>query len=74
LDQEELVHVCITSDENTIGGMIALVNSIDKNTKQPVMYHLVVDSGSLAHICTHQVSSTCSVNPHLIGEFHNGFS
>lgn len=50
LEQEDIVHVCITSDENTIGGMVALINSIDLNTKHPVMYHLVVDSSSLAHI------------------------
>ena len=44
------VHVCITSDENTLGGMIALINSIDLNSKHPVKYHLVVDKGSIEHV------------------------
>lgn len=52
LDQGDIIHVCITSDENTLGGMVALVNSIDLNTRHPVMFHLVVDQNSLAHIKT----------------------
>ncbi|KAL4221725.1 hypothetical protein ACF0H5_019980 [Mactra antiquata] len=50
LTKEDLIHVCITSDENTIGGMIALINSIDQHTKHPVMFHLVVDATSLGHL------------------------
>ena len=46
----DIVHVCITSDQNTLGGMIALVNSIDQNSKSPVMYHLVVDAESVVHL------------------------
>ena len=44
------VHVCITSDENTLGGMVALINSVDQHSKQPVKYHLVVDQGSVEHL------------------------
>jgi hypothetical protein len=50
LAQADIVHVCITSDENTIGGMIALINSIDQNTKHPVMFHLLVDAESVVHL------------------------
>ncbi|XP_060579357.1 glycosyltransferase 8 domain-containing protein 1-like [Ruditapes philippinarum] len=52
LAQADVVHVCITSDENTIGGMIALINSIDQNTKHPVMFHLLVDAESVVHLRT----------------------
>lgn len=47
---KDAVHVCITSDENTLGGMIALINSIYSNTKHPVFFHLVVDEASLDHL------------------------
>lgn len=50
LSQEDVVHVCMTSDVNTIGGMIALINSIYQNTKHPVMFHLVVDEQSVVHL------------------------
>lgn len=50
LEQEDIVHVCLTSDENTIGGMIALINSIDQNTKHPVMFHLLIDVKSVVHL------------------------
>jgi len=50
LSQDDVVHVCITSDANTLGGMVALINSIDQHTRHPVMFHLVVDANSLAHI------------------------
>ncbi|WAR14504.1 GL8D1-like protein [Mya arenaria] len=52
LEQDDVVHVCITSDENTLGGMVALINSIDQNTHHPIMFHLVVDQNSLTHIKT----------------------
>lgn len=52
LSQGDVVHVCITSDENTLGGMVALINSIDQHTTHPVMYHLVVEEQSLVHIKT----------------------
>ncbi|BFZ07580.1 hypothetical protein BsWGS_10619 [Bradybaena similaris] len=46
----KVVHVCITSSKNTLGGMVALMNSIVSNTKSPVKFHLVVDSDSMDHI------------------------
>ncbi|VDI23066.1 Hypothetical predicted protein [Mytilus galloprovincialis] len=47
---KDAVHVCITSDKNTIGGMIALINSIYSNTKHHVFFHLVVDAESQDHL------------------------
>ena len=46
----DTVNVCITSDKYTLMGTIALINSIDQNSKHPVKYHLVVDKGSGNHI------------------------
>ncbi|CAG5132519.1 unnamed protein product [Candidula unifasciata] len=46
----KVVHVCITSDKNTLGGMVTLMNSIVSNTKSPVKFHLVVDSDSTDHL------------------------
>lgn len=48
----DTVHVCITSDKNTLGGMVALINSIDLNSKHPVKFHLVVDRESVEHLKT----------------------
>lgn len=45
----DAVHVCIMSDANTLGGMMALINSIRVHTKHNVMFHLVVDDDSLEH-------------------------
>ncbi|XP_059163725.1 glycosyltransferase 8 domain-containing protein 1-like [Physella acuta] len=47
---KQALHVCITSDEKTLGGMIALINSIISNTKSPVKFHLVVDENSMDHV------------------------
>lgn len=47
---KDAIHVCITSDQNTLGGMIALVNSIHSNTKHKVFFHLVVDAESKDHL------------------------
>jgi lipopolysaccharide biosynthesis glycosyltransferase len=47
---EKFIHVCITSDKNTLGGMVTLMNSIVSNTRSQVKFHLVVDSDSLDHI------------------------
>lgn len=49
-NESEVVHVCITSDGNTLGGMIALINSIVSNTKHHVKFHLVTDDDSLEHL------------------------
>lgn len=47
---KDAIHVCITSDRNTLGGMIALINSIHSNTKHNVFFHLVVDAPSKDHL------------------------
>ncbi|CAC5376861.1 Glycosyltransferase 8 domain-containing protein 1 [Mytilus coruscus] len=47
---KDAVHVCITSDKNTIGGMVALINSIYSNTKHHVFFHLVLDAESQDHL------------------------
>ncbi|XP_029643563.1 glycosyltransferase 8 domain-containing protein 1 [Octopus sinensis] len=44
------VHVILASDENTIGGMIATMNSIYSNTKHNVMFHLIVSEHSVDHV------------------------
>lgn len=46
----DAVHVCITSDKNTVGGMVTLMNSILSNTRSEVRFHLVVDEESLDHV------------------------
>lgn len=46
----DAVHVVLASDENTMGGMIATMNSIFSNTKHKVMFHLIVDEGSVDHL------------------------
>ncbi|XP_069106378.1 glycosyltransferase 8 domain-containing protein 2-like [Argopecten irradians] len=43
----DAIHVCIMSDKKTIGGMMALVNSIRINTKHNVMFHLFVERSSI---------------------------
>ncbi|XP_005097020.1 glycosyltransferase 8 domain-containing protein 1 [Aplysia californica] len=49
-NSKEVIHVCITSDKNTVGGMVALMNSIVSNTKSRVKFHLVVDEESMDHL------------------------
>ncbi|XP_046375843.2 glycosyltransferase 8 domain-containing protein 1-like isoform X1 [Haliotis rufescens] len=46
----DVVHVCITTSKNTVGGAIALINSIISNTKSPVMFHIVSDLDSMDQI------------------------
>ena len=41
--KQELVHVAFTSDENTLIGTVAAVNSIWKNSKHPVKFLLVTN-------------------------------
>lgn len=45
-----MMHIVITSDKHTLGGMIATMNSIYSNTRHDVMFHLVVDDESFDHI------------------------
>ena len=47
---DRAVHVVITSDSNTMGGMVALINSILTNTKALVFFHLVTDARSSTHL------------------------
>ncbi|GFO13210.1 glycosyltransferase 8 domain-containing protein 1-like [Plakobranchus ocellatus] len=49
-DALDIVHVCITSDGKTLGGMIALINSILTNTKHHVKFHLVTDDDNADHL------------------------
>ncbi|KAK7501817.1 hypothetical protein BaRGS_00006903 [Batillaria attramentaria] len=46
------VHVVITSDGNTVGGMLTLINSIVSNTEATVMFHLVTDQETKDHLQT----------------------
>ncbi|GAB1606060.1 glycosyltransferase 8 domain-containing protein 1-like [Argonauta hians] len=49
-NQTNLIHVILASDEHTIGGMIAAMNSVYSNTKHNVMFHLVVAQESVDHL------------------------
>lgn len=44
------VQVAIVSDKHTLGGMIALINSIYTNTNATVQYHLIVTRKSHEHL------------------------
>ena len=44
------VHVMICADSPSLMGLIALVNSIRKNTNVTVMYHLVTDDKTVHHL------------------------
>eukprot|EP00118_Oscarella_pearsei_P011042 m.70992 g.70992 ORF g.70992 m.70992 type:complete len:390 (+) comp35724_c0_seq1:811-1980(+) len=44
------VHVMICADKKSLGGLIALVNSIRKNTNSAVLYHLVTDEDTVDHL------------------------
>ncbi|XP_062505661.1 glycosyltransferase 8 domain-containing protein 1-like isoform X2 [Corticium candelabrum] len=46
------VHIMICSDENTLGGMVALINSIRLHTNTSVIFHLVTDEASHNHLKT----------------------
>lgn len=50
--RDEVVHVVITSDSNTVGGMVTLVNSIVSNTDATLMFHLIVDRDTKDHLQT----------------------
>ena len=58
----ETIHVCITSDKNTLGGAIALINSIVSNTKSRVMFHIVTDEESMDHLRYVQSSKYTKAN------------
>lgn len=48
--EREAIHVIIPSNGKRIAGMMALVNSITKNTRNPVEFHLVSDQQGAAQI------------------------
>ena len=48
--KERGVQVVITSDSNTVGGMVALINSIISNTETPVFFHLITDQATSKHL------------------------
>ena len=48
--QDKAVHVVITSDSNTLGGMVALINSIVSNTDAVVFFHLITDAKTSKHL------------------------
>lgn len=50
LKQETLVDVVIASDINTLGGMIALINSIISNTKTTVIFHLITNEETAEYL------------------------
>ena len=39
----DVIHVCFTSDRNTIIGTMAAINSVHQNTRHKVKYHVVVE-------------------------------
>ena len=47
---DKAVHVVITSDSNTLGGMVALINSIVSNTDAVTFFHLITDASSTKHL------------------------
>ncbi|XP_076452128.1 glycosyltransferase 8 domain-containing protein 1-like isoform X2 [Babylonia areolata] len=51
-DTQEVVHVVITSDSHTVGGMVTLINSIVSNTHSPVVFHLITDAQTSPHLRT----------------------
>lgn len=57
----ETVHVCITTSDETLGGSIALINSIISNTHSPVKFHLVTTAKAADHLRYYRGSwSACS--------------
>ncbi|KAK7093286.1 glycosyltransferase 8 domain-containing protein 1-like [Littorina saxatilis] len=66
---EEAVHVVIASDSNTLGGMIALINSIVSNTKSLVFFHLITDKASSEHLKTWLMKSKLQSINYEIKEF-----
>ncbi|XP_038079182.1 glycosyltransferase 8 domain-containing protein 1-like [Patiria miniata] len=47
---KDVVNVVVCSDEKTLGGLIATVNSIWLNTKSHVKFYIMVDKESLLHL------------------------
>lgn len=64
-----MMHIVITSDKHTLGGMIATMNSIYSNTRHDVMFHLVVDDESFDHIKCSSNRSRLYTGEHIITDF-----
>ena len=43
-------NVCLTSDKNTVGGMIAAINSIRLHSKSHVKFYLVTTPDTVRHL------------------------
>lgn len=46
----DIAHVMICSDSKTLGGMVTLVNSIQKQTSIPVFFHLLTTPEEVQHL------------------------
>lgn len=63
------VHVVISSENSRLGGMVALINSIVSNAKDPstIFFHLITDADSSAHLKFWLMSSKLrSINYEII--------
>lgn len=47
---ENVINVLVTSDNRTLGGLVAAVNSIYMNTLARVKFYLLVDKVSVSHL------------------------
>lgn len=56
--------VMVGSDTNTIGGMVAAVNSVLLNTRAPVFFHLVTVSPEMEHVAAWLLQ----YHPHIMME------
>ena len=43
----DIIHVAVAADKNTLIGLIATVNSVQKNTKSHVKFHLITEKHAL---------------------------
>ncbi|XP_076365484.1 glycosyltransferase 8 domain-containing protein 1-like [Tachypleus tridentatus] len=49
---KDIIQVMVVSEEATLGGAIATINSVISNTKSPVHFYLVTDNSSVDHMST----------------------
>ena len=40
-NESDVINVCLSSVENRLAGVVAVINSIEMNTKRPVKYHIL---------------------------------
>lgn len=48
--KDKAIHIVISSDNKTLGGMIALLNSIVSNTKSLLFFHLITNTDTSKHL------------------------